>query len=140
MIRRFFFAFVLVLLVVFPCIQTGDGKHIDNLAFQNASVETQPVVSEFSSNILLSTDDSLYQHHVEVSMAISDNGTLFAGWKNSETHNGGGIRVSVTKSVDGGKTWTSPYNMPMFTSGITGQSDPWLVWHDGTIYFAYLEY
>ena len=140
MVRRFLFTLALVLLVVFPTIQTSDGKHVENLALQNTSVETQSVVSEFSSNVLLSTDDSSYPHHVEVSMAISDNGTIFAGWKDSNTHDGAGIRVSVTKSVDGGNTWTSPYNMPMFTSGTTGQSDPWLVWHDGTIYYAYLEY
>ncbi|MFX1265984.1 MAG: hypothetical protein ACFFH0_11430, partial [Promethearchaeota archaeon] len=34
----------------------------------------------FSSNLLLSTNDSQYAHHVEVSVAISENGTLFAGW------------------------------------------------------------
>jgi hypothetical protein len=97
-------------------------------------------ISGFSFNLLLSTDDSAYPHHVEVTMAISDNGTLFAGWKESDTDSGPGIRVSITKSTDEGATWTSPYSMPMFTSGTTGQSDPWLVWHDGIIYYAYLEY
>ena len=107
---------------------------------QSLQDDAAPQVSGFSSNILLSTDNSAYPHHVETTMAISDNGTLFVGWKESNTHNGPGIRVSVTKSVDGGTTWTSPYSMPMFTSGVTGQSDPWLVWHDGVIYYAYLEY
>ena len=145
MARRFLFALVLVLLVILPVIQTCESKYIEthsveNLAITNTSVETQSEVSGFSSNVLLSTDDSIYPHHVEVSMAISDNGTLFAGWKESNTHDGPGIRVSVTKSVDGGNTWASPYSMPMFTSGTTGQSDPWLVWHNGTIYYTYLEY
>jgi len=145
MVRRLLFALVLVLLVVLPAIQTNESKYIEtrsveNLALLNASVETQPEVSEFSSNILLSTDDSSYPHHVEVSLAISDNGTLFAGWKESNTHDEAGIRVSITKSVDGGNTWATPYNMPMFTNGTTGQSDPWLVWHDEVIYYAYLEY
>ncbi|MFX0045537.1 MAG: sialidase family protein [Candidatus Hermodarchaeota archaeon] len=99
-----------------------------------------PEVVGFSENVLLSTDDSAYPHHVEVSMAISDNGTIFAGWKNAYTHNGAGVRVSVSKSVDGGANWTEPYDMPMFTSGVTGQSDPWMVWHDDSIYYAYLEY
>ena len=116
---------------------TNDLAGITN---QSTSTETNSEVMGFSSNVLLSTDDSSYPHHVETSMAISDNDTFFVGWKESNTHNGPGIRVSVTKSVDGGKTWTRPYSMPMFTSGTTGQSDPWLVWHDGVIYYAYLEY
>ena len=143
--RRVLMVLVLILLVLVPILQSSEEKYIDsntirNVTLLSASTETMPGVSGFSPNVLLSTDDSSYPHHVEVSMAISDNGTLFAGWKESNTHNGPGIRVSVTKSVDGGNTWSSPYNMPMFTSGTTGQSDPWLVWHDGTIYYTYLEY
>lgn len=145
MARRVLLALVLALLIILQVLQSSGGKYIDNnsvgnVALLSTSLETVPEVSGFSSNVLLSTDDSSYPHHVEVSMAISDNDTFFVGWKESDTHNGPGIRVSVTKSVDGGTTWTSPYSMPMFTSGTTGQSDPWLVWHDGTVYYAYLEY
>ncbi|MFX0054770.1 MAG: sialidase family protein [Promethearchaeota archaeon] len=95
----------------------------------------------FTENLLLSTDDSSYNHHIEVTMVISDNGTLFAGWKNSETHNGGGARVSFVKSSDGGETWSYPYHMPMFWQDFTSrQSDPWMAWHDGKLYYAYLEF
>ena len=104
------------------------------------SQETDEVILGFSSNKLLSTDDNNYAHHVEVSMAISDNGTIFAGWKNSETHNGGGARVSIVRSFDGGKSWTQPYDMPMFGGSFTRQSDPWLYWYNGTVYYAYLEF
>ncbi|NHJ13203.1 MAG: exo-alpha-sialidase [Candidatus Thorarchaeota archaeon] len=109
--------------------------------FSSASqlaVETQEVNS-FTENLLLSTDDNDYEHHVEVSLVITDNGTLFAGWKNAHTHNGAGVRVSITKSGDGGTTWTQPFDMPMFGGAETEQSDPWLAWHDGTLYYAYLE-
>ncbi|MHA2143362.1 MAG: sialidase family protein [Candidatus Thorarchaeota archaeon] len=106
----------------------------------NGTTGTLPEIVEFSENVLLSTDDSTYPHHVEVSMAISDDGTIFAGWKNADTHSGPGIRVSVSKSADGGVTWTEPFDMPMFTSGVTGQSDPWMAWHGDSIYYAYLEY
>jgi hypothetical protein len=145
MIHRGLLILILGLFVMVPILPSGEVKFIDidskgQLSPLGTSTETQSEVSGFSSNILLSTDDSAYPHHVEVSMAISDNGTLFAGWKESSTHDGPGIRVSVTKSVDGGATWTSPFSMPMFTSGTTGQSDPWLVWHDGIVYYAYLEY
>ncbi|MFX0108812.1 MAG: hypothetical protein ACFE7R_11040, partial [Candidatus Hodarchaeota archaeon] len=95
-------------------------------------------VTDFSQNVLLSTDDSNYEHHVEVSLAISDGGMLFAGWKNSATHNGGGLRVSFVRSSDGGDTWTQPFDMPMFEGANTRQSDPWLFWSNGTIYYAYL--
>jgi hypothetical protein len=98
-------------------------------------------IVDFTQNLLLSTDDSSYNHHVEVTMVISDNGTLFAGWKNSETHNGGGARVSFVKSSDGGETWSNPYHMPMFWQGVgSRQSDPWMAWHDGMLYYAYLEF
>ncbi|GAG66107.1 unnamed protein product, partial [marine sediment metagenome] len=69
-----------------------------------------------------------------------DNGTIFVGWKNSETHNGGGARVSIVRSLDLGKTWTQPYDMPMFGGSFTRQSDPWLYWYNGTVYYAYLEF
>ena len=104
------------------------------------SQETDEVILGFSSNKLLSTDDNNYAHHVEVSMAISDNGTIFVGWKNSETHNGGGARVSIVRSLDRGKSWTQPYDMPMFSGFFTRQSDPWLYWYNGTVYYAYLEF
>jgi len=122
------------------CTVVENTKDMTGMTFHGISTETVPEVVGFSSNVLLSTDDSSYSHHVETSIAISDNDTLFVGWKESDTHNGPGIRVSITKSVDGGTTWTSPYSMPMFTSGRTGQSDPWLVWYNGVIYFTYLEY
>ncbi|MHA2299414.1 MAG: sialidase family protein [Candidatus Thorarchaeota archaeon] len=99
------------------------------------------IIVDFTQNLLLSTDDIVYNHHVEVTMVISDNGTLFAGWKNAETHNGGGARVSFVKSSDGGETWSSPYHMPMFWGEvISRQSDPWMAWHDGKLYYAYLEF
>ena len=104
------------------------------------SQDTEEVILGFSSNKLLSTDDNNYAHHVEVSMAISENGTFFVGWKNSETHNGGGVRVSIVRSLDLGKSWTQPYDMPMFGGSFTEQSDPWLYWHNETIYYAYLEF
>jgi len=98
-------------------------------------------VIEFSENILLSTTDNAYPHHVETTLAVSANGTIFAGWKDSYSHNGGGARVSFSRSVDNGSTWTEPFYMPMF-AGQTGQSDPWLTWSDPskTLYYAYLEY
>ncbi|MFW9814279.1 MAG: sialidase family protein, partial [Candidatus Thorarchaeota archaeon] len=144
MTNRVVLVLVLWLVVMTSINQLCAGGEISNdvvsITYSSTATDGITEVLGFSSNVLLSTDDSSYPHHVEVSMAISDNDTLFVGWKESNTHNGPGIRVSVTKSVDGGITWSSPYSMPMFTSGTTGQSDPWLVWHDGIVYYVYLEY
>jgi len=108
---------------------------------ENAGSSTaQSTIIAFSDEILLSFPDFEYNHHVEPTLAISDNGTIFAGWKNSETHNGGGAQVSFTKSVDGGETWTTPIGMSNFEGRNTRKSDPWLVWYDDTIYYAYLEF
>lgn len=97
-------------------------------------------VIEFSKNILLSTRDSDYSDHVEPTLAISQNDTIFVGWKNAYGHNTGGVRVSFTKSSDNGESWIEPFDMPMFGGVYTGQSDPWLVWDETGLYYAYLEY
>jgi hypothetical protein len=99
------------------------------------------LIVEFSDNILLSITDNPYTHHVEPTIAVSGNGIIFAGWKEAYSHNGGGVRVSFSKSIDNGSTWSNPFNMPHFTPG-TGQSDPWLVWFEETetLYYTYLEY
>ncbi len=94
----------------------------------------------FSSNVLLSTDDSSYPHHVEVTMTLGESGQIFVGWKNSETHNGGGASVSWVMSADGGHSWSAPSEMSNFGGGDTRQSDPWMRWHNGVLYYAYLEY
>jgi len=123
--------FFLVILLPFSTFYSSHGLRL--------SQDSNNSIVRFSKNTLLSTDDSNYDHHVEVSMAISDNGIIFVGWKNSETHYGGGARVSIVKSTDGGKTWTQPHDMEMF-EGFTRQSDPWLYWFNGTLYYAYLEF
>ena len=107
-----------------------------------ASAETQSTIKAFSKNTLLSTKDNVYYHHVEPTIAISGNGTIFAGWKDAYTHNGGGVRVSFAKSIDNGTTWSSPFYMPNFVKIRTGQSDPWLVWFEEneTLFYTYLEY
>lgn len=102
--------------------------------------ENITVVGKFSTNTLISTADLIYEHHVEPTLAVSDNDTLFVGFKNSETHNGGGARVSFSKSADNGEPWSRPFNMPHFGGDSSRQSDPWMIWKDGVLYYAYLEF
>jgi hypothetical protein len=132
--------FMLLLIVTTaPTLQyvTIEGQPQNHYSLTQSDAEN---ITEFSDNVLLSAADSPYANHVEPTIAITDNGTLFAGYKNAETPTGGGARVSIVKSVDGGKTWTEPYNMPHYNTLNTRQSDPWLVWHDGVLYYSYLEY
>ncbi|MHA2500510.1 MAG: sialidase family protein, partial [Candidatus Hodarchaeales archaeon] len=125
----------------------GSQRHIASLARSSLNPaattdegDTKTTPWAFHSNILLSTRDIPYPHHVEPTLAVSDNDTLFVGYKNAETHNGGGARVSFTKSTDNGETWTPPGDMPHFDGLNTRQSDPWMVWKNGTLYYAYLEF
>ncbi len=89
------------------------------------------------SNIILSTNKNLYQHHVEPTLAIDDN-FIHVGFKNAETHDGPGLAVSYTFSTDG-EIWTSPYNMEQFWKQ-SGQSDPWMIVFENILYYVYLEY
>ncbi len=122
---------LLLLIILVQFIQVEIGL----ISAEDSSIQS------FSENKLLSTRDSPYTHHVEPTLAISGEGIIFAGWKEAYTHNGGGVRVSFSKSVDNGATWLEPFNMPNFIPG-TGQSDPWLVWYEETktLYYTYLEY
>jgi hypothetical protein len=138
MYKKSYFYGVLCLFLITPFI-TVDLNQVSLYCLTlNESNEKKILV--FSDNILLSTNDNNYAHHVEVSMVISDDGILFAGWKNSETDSGGGARVSFVRSLNNGASWSTPYDMPMYGGFFTRQSDPWLYWHNDTLYYAYLEY
>ena len=69
------------------------------LAFQTlqlmmiTATEENSSILYFADNKLLSSSDSPYTHHVEPTIAISENGILFAGWKEAYTHNGGGVEL-----------------------------------------------
>lgn len=104
------------------------------------NINSNPFIVGFTDDILLSTDDSIYPHHVEPTIAIGDDGTIYTGWKNAYGHNTGGVRVAFSRSENNGKTWTTPYYMPFFAGFETGQSDPWMIFSDGNLYYAYLEY
>ncbi|MHA2047903.1 MAG: sialidase family protein [Candidatus Thorarchaeota archaeon] len=134
----FILACVLLFLISTPIRVSFDLQ--DSSFYKSTRISDAPTITLFVKDKLLSVNDFFYDHHVEPTLAISDNGTIFAGWKNSETHNGGGAEVSFAKSGDGGNTWSFPKDMKKFEGIHTRKSDPWLVWHDGSIYYAYLEF
>ncbi|MHA2141332.1 MAG: sialidase family protein [Candidatus Thorarchaeota archaeon] len=136
---------LLVVLILLTYLTVPAAVNRDSLSPQfsssyTPSQEESIEIAGFSDNILISTSDSPWPQHVEPTIAVSDTGVLYAGWKNAETDYGGGARVSFSRSNDGGETWTEPLNMPMYGYSFTRQSDPWLVWHNGTIFYAYLEH
>ncbi|MHA2253695.1 MAG: hypothetical protein ACXAD7_25270, partial [Candidatus Kariarchaeaceae archaeon] len=93
----------------------------------------------FLDNILLSTEDNPWPHHVEPTMAISDNDSIFVGWKNALEHDSGGRSVSFTYSTNG-THWQDPYDMPSAWFSGSIQSDPWMQFFNGTLYYSYLEH
>lgn len=134
-------AITLVFVVSTPMTSNITISDESNTIFDSSSSSNLlPTVVAFSDDEHLSINDFFFNHHVEPTLAISDNGTIFAGWKNSETHDGGGAQVSFVKSVDGGESWNYPTDMVNFEGINTRKSDPWLIWHDGSIYYAYLEF
>ena len=134
--------FLIEIILILPIGFVASTDLTDNLNITSpgSTPESSFQVNAFSKNILLSTDDNNWNYHVEPMIAIGDNGTLFAGWKNANTHNGAGEHVSIVKSIDRGVSWTTPFDMPMYNGLNTRQSDPWLVWYNQSIYYAYIEW
>ena len=127
--------FVLLLIILFPTFtnfETFLGNH-EVLASNDGSIKS------FSTNILLSTNDSIYPQHVEPTLAIGSNNELYVGWKEALSPSSGGVDVSFTKSLDGGITWTVPVTMPGYKGNDGLKSDPWLNIYNDTIYYSYLD-
>ena len=91
------------------------------------------------SNIRVSSNN-FYPHQVEPIMVLGSNQEVFIGYKEALTYNGGGYAVSFTKSLDGGETWSYPYLMPSHRGNDSRQSDPWMDYQNGTLYYAYLDF
>ena len=133
---------LIINIIILPIgfVGSTDLRDYLNVSSPETTQDISSQIDGFSTNILLSTDDSNWNHHVEPMIAVGDIGTLFAGWKNANTHNGPGEHVSIVKSIDKGVSWTSPFDMPMYNGLDTRQSDPWLIWHNQSIYYAYIEW
>ncbi len=133
---------LIVNIILLPIGFVGSTDLTDylNVSSPESTQENSFQIEGFSTNILLSTDDGNWNQHVEPMIAVGDNGTLFVGWKNADTHNGPGEHVSIVKSIDRGVSWTTPFDMPMYNGLNTRQSDPWLFWYNQSIYYAYIEW
>ncbi len=103
-----------------------------------SALPVEPQGNDFT-NIKVSTDD-FFPHQVEPTMALGNDNEIFVGYKEAQAHNGGGFAVSFTVSLDGGTTWKSPQLMPSMYTQNARQSDPWMVYRNGVLYYAYLDF
>ncbi len=139
-IRTVFASFLIIVILCMPVLPIQTSNDSATNGKKTFAVSQLSVIERFSDNLLLSTNDDNYPEHVEPTLTISDQGVLFVGWKNAYTPEGGGVRVSFTRSEDGGNSWTDPIDMPMIGGLQTRQSDPWLIWSNDVLYYAYLEF
>lgn len=139
--RKIYFIIILLSIVSFSgiIVKKSSLECFAKLHILNESGNSY-VISNFTEAILISTDDVSYPHHVEPTIAIGEENTLFVGWKNAYGNESGGVRVGFSKSSNNGINWSSPSYMPMFNGYYTGQSDPWMIFHNGILYYSYLEF
>lgn len=105
-------------------------------AFHSRAAAAAP----FATNVRLTDGTTPYPQHVEPTLVVDSQGTLYAGWKEAYTHNGPGQRVAFARSTDGGTTWSANALMNTLSSGWL-ESDPWLVSDgSGAIHYARIEY
>jgi len=94
----------------------------------------------FSPNVLVTDGLAVYPEHVEPSLAMNAQGTLYLAWKEALTPDGVGQRVAFARSDDGGTTWSTSA-LKALTAPDRLQSDPWLTLDEaGRLHFASLEY
>ncbi len=94
----------------------------------------------FGLNTRVTDGSSLYLWQVEPTLTILSDGRILCGWKEAESHNGGGYRVGFSYSTDEGYTWSTNILMETIGAG-ERQSDPWLVKdHNDNAYFVFLDW
>lgn len=92
----------------------------------------------FDPNVRITDGSSPSPHQVEPSLAVDAAGRLFVGWKEAETEEGQGASVGVSRSLNGGATWSANVLMDRLYKF---QTDPWLALDEsGRLYFARLEF
>ena len=125
--------------IILTCllISMGIAENVGQIS--SSTQDHSPFDISVGENILISTSDEIFPHHVEPTLALSDNGDIAVGWKNAYTADGGGASVSYSFSSDG-TTWSSPGYPTSFWPEGSSQSDPWMHYYGGTLYFLYIEF
>ena len=110
----------------------SSGSFVANLADSAAT--------PFSTNVRVTDNTTGFPQHVEPTLVVDSHGVLTAGWKEALTPDGRGQRVALSRSEDGGRTW-SPNVLKATTAPGLLQSDPWLTLDEaGGLHYASLEY
>ena len=96
----------------------------------------------FQPNIRITDGSSPYLWQVEPTMVVNQSGTVFVGWKETDSSTAAGIRVGSSYSTDQGRTW-APNILMNQTHPNQGcrDSDPWMALDlNDRVHYAYLEY
>ncbi len=95
----------------------------------------------FGSNIQVNDDRySPYSNQVEPTMTILSTGKILVGWKEADSHTGGGRRVGYAYSIDNGTSFSRNILMTRISQN-NFQSDPWLISDsDDNAYFVWIEF
>jgi hypothetical protein len=96
----------------------------------------------FLPNIRITDGSSPYAWQVEPTMVVNKSGTVFVGWKETDSPTAAGIRVGSSYSTDQGRSWAKNILMNQtHPNKSCRDSDPWMaVDPNDLVHFAYLEY
>jgi hypothetical protein len=83
---KLFYLILLIIGFLFPNFM------IKSISYTNSDLSDKVV--DFSTNILVSSNDYKYSYHVEPTFAIGQNNEIFTGWKEANGPSSGGLDVS----------------------------------------------
>src|SRR3990172_7994456 len=128
-------ALVFALLLSLPLVPLAPATAVDPGPQVTAS-------EPFAPNVRITYGTTPYAQQVEPMLAVDSLGRLFLGWKEALTDSGGGQRVSFSRSLDGGVTWSAAAFMAKENpSPQMLQSDPWLAVDEyDHLYYTWIEY
>src|SRR5437867_431022 len=140
-------AFLLVVMVVAtaPAVWSSSNAAGTSSPVTRATASTPAPVSinPFVPNFDIIDHSTPYAWQVEPTMQVNKSGTIFVGWKETDSATDAGFRVGSSYSTDQGQTWAPNIlmNRTHPDSDNCRDSDPWMAM-DPTdrLHFAYLEY
>jgi hypothetical protein len=149
---RFVSVFVLAGLLLVPVGFVGAfaaPNHAGPVALPNRVVPSAPAATihpassvPFFPNIDIIDHSTPYAWQVEPTMVVNNTGTVFVGWKETDSATDAGFRVGSSYSTDQGQTWAP--NILMNQTHVNQNcrdSDPWMAMDPhNRVHFAYLEY
>ena len=104
-----------------------------------ATTRAPASINPFIPNIDIIDHSTPYAWQVEPTMVINHTGSVFVGWKETDSSTASGRRVGFSYSTDQGLTWAP--NTLMDHRDSCSNSDPWMaLGPDDRVHYAYLQY